>query len=154
MAEHSRHRGRWTPRVRWTANAGLEVFAGAMRWKRTEINALRMAVAGVSLALPVTIGLLLGDRNAGVLAALGALLVAGSGHVGNLRSRANDLLATAVVASAGILVGMQCSGGGFAGSIAIFIILGTSLSGGAEPVWEPLATFVAGMLVAGTPTGI
>ncbi|MFF5794364.1 FUSC family protein [Paeniglutamicibacter sp. NPDC012692] len=178
MTGHSRHRGRWTPRVARTANAGLDVVAEAMRWKRTEINVLRMAVAGVSLGLPVTIGLLLGERNAGVLAALGALLVAGSGHVGNLRSRANDLLATAVVGSASLLAGMLCSGGGLAGSVvviavaaigavtgtirtsvakagtqaAVFLIIGTSLSAGAEPVGALLATFAAGVLLGAALT--
>lgn len=175
MVKASKIRGRSSPHVARASSAGREVVSGALSWNRTEVNVLKMLAAGLSMALPVVVSVPLGQPTAGVLAALGALLVAGSGHDGNLQARAVDLGATALVGTAAIGAGLLLSGGRVAGDIAIlalavlvsatgtirprvakagsqatiFLIIGAALSVGSTPTRHVVAIFVSGVLLGG-----
>ncbi len=173
VAHHPKIRGRHSPHVARASAAGREVVSGALSWNRTVANPLEMAAAGLSMALPVVIFQLLGEPTAGVLSALGALLVAGAGHEGNLRDRAVDLVATGLLGTTAIGAGMLLSGGRVAGDIAIlalavlvsatgtirprvakagsqatiFLIIGASLSVGGASTQGLLAIFASGVLL-------
>lgn len=175
VAEESKNSGRRSPHVARASAAGREVLSGALAWNRTEANILKMVSAGLSLALPLAIAMLLGHPDAGVLAALGALLVAGSGHDGNLKARVSDLGATALIGMTSLGAGHLLSGGRAVGDIAIlllvvlvaatgtirprvakagsqatiFLIIGASLSVGSMPTLQLLAIFASGVLLGG-----
>ncbi len=175
MAPHPKIKRRYTPHVERASAAGRGVISGALSWNRTEVNILRMVSAGLSMALPVVIFASLGQPTAGVLAALGALLVAASGHEGTLRARAVDLGVTAVIGISAIWAGMLLSGGRAAGDIAIlalavlvastgtirpqvakagnqatvFLIIGASLPVGGASTRDLVAIFASGVVLGG-----
>lgn len=175
VAQDPKNSGRHSPNVARASAAGREVLSGALTWNRTEANILKMVSAGLSLALPLVIAMLLGHPNSGVLAALGALLVAGSGHDGNLRARTSDLGAAALIGTAALGAGHLLSGGRVAGDLAIlllvalvaatgtirprvakagsqatiFLIIGASLSVGSMPTTQLLAIFASGVVLGG-----
>ena len=175
MAPHPKTKRRYTPHVERASAAGREVISGALSWNPTEVNILRMVSAGLSMAVPVVIFASLGQPNAGVLAALGALLVAASGHEGTLRARAIDLGVTAVIGISAIWAGMLLSGGRATGDIAIlalavlvastgtirarvakagnqatiFLIIGASLPVGGSSTRDLVAIFASGVVLGG-----
>ena len=175
MPHPSRIKSRYSPHVDRVSAAGHEVLSGALSWNPTEVNILRMVSAGLSMALPVVVFASLGQPNAGVLAALGALLVAASGHEGTLRARAGDLGVTALIGLTAIWAGMLLSGARAAGDVAIpalavlvastgtirprvakagnqatiFLIIGASLPVGGASTRELVATFASGVVLGG-----
>ncbi len=84
------------------------MLADVTRWERVEIDLLRLLAAGLSLAVPVAIGDAAANLGAGMAAALGALIVSGSGHAGSLRARLVDLVTSTLAGVAGIFIGMVC----------------------------------------------
>jgi hypothetical protein len=79
--------------------------AGVLRWKRIEIDATRLVLSGVALALPLVIGVLTGHTAAGLTAVMGALLISSAGHEGGRRERLTDLGVTGLVGVAVVWLG-------------------------------------------------
>ncbi|MBO0854276.1 MAG: FUSC family protein [Nocardia sp.] len=169
---------RWRHHLRRAGTTGGALIADAARWDHVEVDAVRLITAGVSLALPITAGLLGGDLAAGMVAALGALLVSTAGHQGTARECLADVRNTIVAGSAGVLIGMIAGGpriwssvvliavavlvavaGGIRPSAAkagvqstIFMILGASLDAGHVPIAQSLGYFALGACVGGLLT--
>ncbi|MCZ9881574.1 FUSC family protein [Arthrobacter sp. B2a2-09] len=163
---------RWRHHLKRASSAGRDVIVDATRWKRVEISVVHVLTAGLSLGVPIVLGLVLGDIGAGMVAALGALLVSGSGHVGGLKSRSVDLLNTSLAGAGGAAAGMLSTGlqpwgsivivalaalatvfGGLRPSAAkastqaiVFMIIGASLASSAVPIETLLWFFAAGAL--------
>ncbi|UYY83011.1 FUSC family protein [Arthrobacter sp. YA7-1] len=163
---------RWRHHLKRASSAGRDVIVDATRWKRVELNVVHVVTAGLSLGVPIVLGLVLGDIGAGMVAALGALLVSGSGHVGGLRYRSLELLNTSLAGACGAAAGMLSTVfqpwggilivtlaaiatifGGLRPSAAkastqaiVFMIIGASLASSAVPIETLLWFFAAGAL--------
>lgn len=163
---------RWRHHLKRASDAGREVIVDAARWKQVEIDVVHLLTAGLSLAVPIILGIAFADIGAGMVAALGVLLVSGSGHVGGLKQRSTDLLNTSLAGTCGAAAGMMSGGiqpwssiliivlaalattlGGIRPSAAkgttqavVFMIIGASLASSTAPFGSLIWYFVAGAL--------
>ena len=164
--------------LREASDAGRDVLTEVRRWQRVEINLFRMVAGGLALALPIAVGLATGRIEAGMVAALGALLVSGSGHAGPLRSRIGELLVTCVVGLAGTWLGLELGGGSGWSSLMIvalgvlavvvgalrpsaakasvqfivFMIIGANLAQAPIPSWIVVGYMALGTVLGGALT--
>lgn len=81
----------------------------AIQWKDAEANLVILAGAGLSMAIPLAIGVTSGRIAEGMLACLGALIVSSSAHEGSLRHRITDIAWTTAAGSCGIAFGLACA---------------------------------------------
>lgn len=106
-----------------------------LRWKRAEVNATRLVLSGVALALPVAVGAATGHTADGLAAVMGALLISAAGHEGGWRTRLTDLGVTAATGLAavwiGAVAGQHPAASGWALTVIAFV---TALVGGLGPV--------------------
>src|SRR5947209_5930862 len=84
--------------------------ADALRWlwsRNTdiEVDATRLVLSGLALALTLAIGVATGHTAEGLTAVMGALLISSAGHEGSLRTRLADLGVTGVVGAAVVWLG-------------------------------------------------
>jgi hypothetical protein len=125
---------RWRRHLRAASTVGRGVIADVTRWERVEIDALRLLAGGLGLALPVAIGNARGDLGAGMVAAMGALIVSSSGHAGRLQARFTDLLNSTIAGAAGITIGLICDRSDPARSVVpVLTAIVVALIGGLRP---------------------
>lgn len=152
--------------------------AGVLRWQRVEVNATRLVLSGVALALPVAVGAATGHTADGLTAVMGSLLISAAGHEGGWRARLTDLGVTAASGLAavwlGAVVGQHPAAGGWAlvaiafvtallgglgpveakatGQAMVFAIIGAHLGSGPEPVGRLTFLVLLGMLAGAALT--
>ena len=76
-----------------------------VRFERIEIDATRLVLSGIALALPVAVGAATGRLADGLTAVMGALLISAAGHEGGWRARGVDLGASAAVGALVVWLG-------------------------------------------------
>jgi porphyrinogen peroxidase len=168
----------WRERLTETASASKEagktLTADVLRWHRIEMDAGRLLISGIALALPVAIGAASGRLDLGLIAVIGALLVSGSGHEGTARQRLADMAATAAVGTAAVAIGASVAphtawasaviiavaflaglAGGIRASITkaasqatVFLILGANMGKGPTPLHEMIGLILLGAVGA------
>lgn len=155
-----------------------EHAAHLVRFQRIEIDATRLVLSGIALALPVAVGAATGRLADGLTAVLGALLVSAAGHEGGWRARCVDLGASAAVGAlvvwlgallgrhgsvaslwivtvavvAALLGGIGTLEGRIAANATVFTVIGAHLGTGPESPGHVLLYVVFGMAVAAALT--
>jgi hypothetical protein len=105
--------------------------ARLLRFQRIEIDATRLVLSGISLALPVAIGAATGHLAEGLTAVMGALLLSAAGHEGGWRARCLDLGASAAVGALVVWLGALVGPHGILASVWIVAVaFGAALVGG------------------------
>ena len=106
-----------------------------LRWKRVEVNATRLTLSGIALALPVAVGAATGHTADGLTAVMGSLLISAAGHEGGWRTRLTDLGVTAATGLAAVWLGAVAGQHpAVSGFVLVAIAFVTSLLGGLGPV--------------------
>jgi hypothetical protein len=149
-----------------------------LRFQRIEIDATRLVLSGVALALPVTAGALTGHLADGLTATMGALLISAAGHEGGWRARLVDLGASAAVGAltvwlgavigqnsvaaacwivavafaAALLGGIGTLEGRIAANATVFTVIGAHLGTGPDSPAHILLFIVLGMATAAVLT--
>ncbi|GGO86137.1 hypothetical protein GCM10011584_07760 [Nocardioides phosphati] len=153
MQSQAGDRGR--PRLGATSVRGA--LRHATRWQRVEVDAFAMLAAGLAVALPVAVGMLLDRPAEGLVGALGALMISSSGNVGRLSDRGVELLLSGLVALAGVCVGKELGGRSVASSTAIVLVsiaamaLGSLRPAGAKTRIQFVVTMIVGSTLAAAP---
>ncbi len=127
---------------------GRTTVRDSVRWKDAEADAVVLIGTGLSMALPLAVGVLTGYVAEGMLACLGALVVSSSAHEGSLGYRIVDIARTTAAGSCGVAFGIACSHG----IPPVLTIVAAALAatlGGARRDWAKLtALAIAFMFVA------
>ncbi|MEY9930184.1 hypothetical protein ABH926_004826 [Catenulispora sp. GP43] len=128
--------------------------ARLVRFQRIEIDATRLVLSGIALALPVAVGAATGHVAEGLTAVMGALLVSSAGHEGGWRARCVDLGATAAVGALvvwlGAVLGAQ---GGVAGVWIVAVAFAAALVGGIGTLEARIAANATVFTVIGAHLG-
>lgn len=138
--------------------AGKDALVRAARWKRVEVDVLRMLSCGLAVALPIAVGVLTDRVAEGTIAAIGALMVSSSGRVGTARERSAELLISAAVGILGIWFGAGLDERTVAGSAALVVgavvvaALGSVRPGGDKASMQLIVTTIIGTTLV--PTGL
>ena len=106
--------------------------ARLVRFQRIEIDATRLVLSGIALALPVAVGAATGHLADGLTAVMGALLVSAAGHEGGWRARCVDLGASAAVGALVVWLGALVGRHGGLASLWIVAVAVRRGAGSAE----------------------
>jgi uncharacterized membrane protein YccC len=129
----------------------------ATRWQRVEVDAFAMLAAGLAVALPVAVGMLLDRPAEGLVGSLGALMISSSGNVGRLADRGTELLLSGLVALAGVCAGKELGARSVESSTAIVLVafvviaLGSLRPAGAKARVQFVVTMIIGSTLAAAP---
>jgi hypothetical protein len=105
--------------------------ARLVRFQRIEVDATRLVLSGIALALPVTVGAATGHLADGLTAVMGALLISAAGHEGGWRARGVDLAASAAAGALAVWLGALVGRHGSLASLWIVLVaFGVALIGG------------------------
>lgn len=128
--------------------------AHLVRFQRIEIDATRLILSGISLALPVAVGAATGHLAEGLTAVLGALLISAAGHEGGWRARSVDLGASAAVGALVVWLGALAGEHGNLASLWIVAVaFGAALVGGIGTLEARIAANATVFTVIGAHLG-
>jgi hypothetical protein len=128
--------------------------ARLVRFQRIEVDATRLVLSGIALALPVTVGAATGHLADGLTAVMGALLVSAAGHEGGWRARGTDLGATAAVGALVVWLGALVGRHGSLASVWIVAVaVGAALVGGIGTLEARIAANATVFTVIGAHLG-
>jgi hypothetical protein len=131
-----------------------EHAARLVRFQRIEIDATRLILSGIALALPVAVGAATGHVADGLTAVLGALLISAAGHEGGWRARCVDLGASAAVGTLVVWLGaLAGEHGNLAGVWIVAVALAAALLGGIGTLEARIAANATVFTVIGAHLG-
>jgi hypothetical protein len=126
-------------------------LAAVLRWS-TEggVDGAQMLGAGLGMAVPISIGAAVGNPEAGLLAAVGGLMVGGAAAGTSARAQASELaLALAPAIAASIAAALMAGCGTLQDALVVLLVACASLAGGiSRPSAIATTRFVLFLLIA------